>query len=77
MTFKYVLQACIVHTIYYDILKHTYKSPLKYETSYILMIGSVLPIRVDVGNEFACTAGRNPDCNMLWDASSTENQTRS
>ena len=47
--------------------------PLKYETSYILMIGSVLPFRVDVGNKFACIADRNLDCNMLRDASSTEN----
>ena len=69
MTFKYVLQACIVHNIYYDNIK----KPLKYDPSYILMIGSVLPFGVDVGNEFACIADRNPDCNMLWDASSTEN----
>ena len=73
MTFKYVLQACIVLTKYYNTLKYIYKKPLKYEPTYILMIGSVLPFRVDVGNEFACTADRNPDCNMLWDASSTEN----
>ena len=73
MTFKYALQACIVHAIYYDRLKNTYKNPLNYEPNYILMIGSVLPFRVDVGNEFACIADRNPDCNMLWDASSTEN----
>ena len=76
MTFKYVLQACIVRTIYYYrfwILKTHIKKPLKYEPSYILMIGSVLPFGVDVGNEFACIADRNPDCNMLWDASSTEN----
>ena len=73
MTFKYVLQACIFHTIYYDRFKTHIQKPLKYKPRYILMIGSVLPFRVDVGNEFACIADRNPDCNMLWDASSTEN----
>ena len=75
MTFKYVLQACIVNTIYYDrfLAKHIYKKPLKYEPSNFFMIGSVLPFRVDVGNEFACIADRNLNCNMLWDASSTEN----
>ena len=55
------------------ITNYIYKMPLKYETSYILMIGSVLPFRVDVGNKFACIADRNLDCNMLRDASSTEN----
>ena len=70
MTFKYVLQACIVYTIYR--IKNTYTKSPKYEPCFTLMIGSVLPFRVDVGNEFACIVDRNPDCNRFWDASSTE-----
>ena len=70
-------QVCLagLYCSYYILrqIKTHIKKPLKYEPSYILMIGSVLPFGVDVGNEFACIADRNPDCNMLWDASSTEN----